>query len=107
MASVSPEVAPLNITLEGGKTVLGQLSDFEGKPVAGAEVYLFMLEQNGVPTRKQIATTNTKGQFSWSHAPQRPMTLLFLSKGYEGTLKDFGKNASERVQVKISKEEKE
>ncbi|MHA3770716.1 hypothetical protein ACXR0O_04160 [Verrucomicrobiota bacterium sgz303538] len=106
VVSVSSEMSPANIPLESGKTVSGQLSDYEGKPVDGAEVYLFMLGQNGVPVRKQITTTNGEGQFSWDHAPNRPMTLLFLRNGYEGTLKDFRTITPPKTPIMLTKQEK-
>ncbi len=107
VVTTSEETPLIRFALESGRMASGTLLDYEGKPVSGADVYLQILGQRGLPRQRKVAKTDAEGRFSWEHAPNQRFTLLFMSEGYTGALKDVAGDGPVQTAVKIGKMVKE
>lgn len=106
-ATVTEKMQPLQFTLSEGYSISGRVVDTNEKPLADTAIVLFTLGHNGVPNRKQVATTDQDGRFTWQKAPNSRVALLFLRDGYSGVIKDFTPNSSQETLIKMAKPEKE
>ena len=86
--TVTATNAPLEVTLKPGRTVHGRVVDSAGKTIAGAEVsYDGLADRNGVFTGRTLdwkTETDTDGAFSWNSAPDQPVLLTIMKRGYMG-----------------------
>ena len=86
--TVTATNAPLEVTLKPGRTIHGRVVDSAGKPIAGAEVsYDGLADRNGIFTGRTLdwkTETDTDGAFSWNSAPDQPVLLTIMKRGYMG-----------------------
>ena len=104
---MTEKLQPLQFTLSEGHSISGRVVDTNEKPLAETSIVLFTLGHNGVPNRKQVATTDKDGRFTWQKAPKGRVALLFLRDGNSGVIKDFTPSASQEALIKMNKPEKE
>ncbi|MHA3770715.1 carboxypeptidase regulatory-like domain-containing protein [Verrucomicrobiota bacterium sgz303538] len=106
-ATVTDKLQPLQFTLSEGHSISGRVVDTNEKPLAETSIVLFTLGLNGLPNRKQVATTDQDGRFTWQKAPNGRVALLFLRDGYSGVIKDFTPNSPQEALIRMTKPEKE
>ena len=76
----SASVGEVNETLQPAKTLAGRVVDADGKPVAGAHV--FVDTWRGTRTLKAQRTADADGRFTWENAPADPVMVTVDAMGF-------------------------
>ncbi|MEP6668569.1 MAG: carboxypeptidase-like regulatory domain-containing protein [Chthoniobacter sp.] len=97
--TVAPGLEPIQLKATTRRRITGQVHDSNGQPVPKARVTF--IGWADATLEQEVATTDSKGEFTWDTAPSDQIGLTFTANGFSPSTEWIPADKKDAVQVEL------